>query len=64
MKYLIDSVLGWFAVPLEVAERALESESDRRLRNLQESDGCSSSLDGADRRNSAAFPHTLCSPRH
>ena len=37
MKHLIDTVMGWFAVALEVDERAVESDSERRLRDLQES---------------------------
>ena len=37
MKHLFDTVLGWFAVAPEVKAGAVESESDRRLRDLQES---------------------------
>jgi hypothetical protein len=36
MKHLFDTVLGWFAVTPEVNAAAVESESDRRLRDLQE----------------------------
>ncbi len=37
MKSLFETVFGWFAVAPEVNAGAVESESDRRLRNLQES---------------------------
>ena len=36
MKHLFETVFGWFAVAPEVNAGAVESESDRRLRELQE----------------------------
>jgi len=36
MKSLFETVFGWFAVAPEVNARAVESEADRRLRDLQE----------------------------
>lgn len=36
MKNLFDTVLGWFAVAPEVNATAVESETERRLRDLQE----------------------------
>ena len=36
MKQLFETVLGWFAVAPEVNGGAVESEAERRLRDLQE----------------------------
>ena len=36
MKHLFETVFGWFAIAPGVNARAVESESERRLRDLQE----------------------------
>jgi len=36
MKSLFETVFGWFAIAPQVNAGAVESEADRRLRDLQE----------------------------